>query len=105
LAESFSLEELRDEKDDLRLFAEVVNVQDVRMREGRDRAGFPFEPGERLRIPGEVIGQDLDSDFAVEPRIPGAIDLAHAARAQGREDLVRPETGADGNGHGMLSGF
>jgi hypothetical protein len=105
LAESFSLEELRDEKDDLRLFPEVVNVQDVRMREGRDRASFPFEPGERVRIAGKVIGQDLDGDFAAQPCVPGAIDLPHAARAQRREDFVRPETEAGGKCHGVPTGF
>jgi hypothetical protein len=52
-----------------------------------------------------VIGQDLDGDFAAQPRIPGAIDLPHAARAQRREDLVRPETDAGGKCHGVLIGF
>jgi hypothetical protein len=36
--------------------------------------------------------QDLDGDVAIEPRIAGAVDLAHAAGADEPDDLVRPET-------------
>ena len=40
------------------------------------------------------LGQDLDGDVAIEPRVAGAIDLAHAACPQGGEDLVRAEADA-----------
>ena len=43
---------------------------------------------------GESRRQRLDRDHAVEPRVAGAIDLAHAARAERRQDLVVAETGA-----------
>ena len=33
------------------------------------------------RVAGERIGQDLESDVAIEPRIARAEDLAHAAFA------------------------
>ena len=39
------------------------------------------------------LGQDLERDVAVEPRVARAVDLAHAARAEGRDDLVRAEAG------------
>ena len=41
-----------------------------------------------------VLGQDLDRDRAIEPRVARLVDLAHAARAEGGEDLVRAEAGA-----------
>ena len=34
--------------------AEVVNVEDVRMRERGDRARLAFEPGKSVRIAGEA---------------------------------------------------
>ncbi len=34
------------------------------------------------------LGQDLDRDLALEVRVRGAIDLAHPARAERRDDFV-----------------
>jgi hypothetical protein len=45
-----------------------------------------------LRIAGKMFGKHLDSDGAVESRVARAIDLAHAARPNWREDLVWSET-------------
>ena len=39
-------------------------------------------------------GQDLDRDDAIEPRVAGLVDLAHAAGAEGGEDFVRAEADA-----------
>ena len=41
-----------------------------------------------------AAGSDLDGDVAPEPRIAGAIDLAHAAGAKGGHDRVRSEPSA-----------
>ena len=38
---------------------------------------------EAIGIVGERGGQDLDRDVAAEPRVARAIDLAHAAGAEG----------------------
>jgi hypothetical protein len=46
--------------------------------------------------PRERLGQHLDRYVAVQGRIVGAIDLTHAARAYGGEDLIRAEAGAAG---------
>ncbi len=76
------------------LLADVVERADVRMVELRDRAGFAVEPLAELRISGEGFGQDLDGDDAIEARVAGLVDLAHAAGAEGGEDLVRAEARA-----------
>lgn len=52
-----------------------------------------------LGIIGEMRGQDLDRDGAVEARITRAIHFAHAARAQPRLDFIRSEVRARGKGH------
>ena len=50
-------------------------------------------------LPGLVgrqsaLGQDLQGHVPVEPRVVGAVDLTHAPRSQGPEDLVGAEAGA-----------
>ena len=46
-----------------------------------------------------MLGQYLDRDVATEPRVAGTIHLAHAARAERRDDLVGAEANARGQGH------
>ena len=55
-----------------------------------------LKPREPLRIGGERLGQDLDRDVAIQLRVARAIDLAHAAGAERRQDLVRAEACAGG---------
>jgi len=45
--------------------------------------------------------QNFDGDRAVEPRVGGFVDFAHPARADRRQDFVRPDTRAGRKGHGM----
>ena len=58
-----------------------------------------LEPRQPLGVGDERLGQDLDRDVAVEPRVARAIHLAHAAGAEGGEDLVRTQAGALAKGH------
>ena len=56
-----------------------------------ERAGGPrllLEAAQALGVGGERGGQHLDRDVAAEPRVAGAVDLAHAARAERRRHLV-----------------
>src|SRR5579864_2663187 len=71
-----------------------VYRRDVRMIERRQRLGFSCEPGEALRVVRERLRKEFDRHVTVEPGVAGAVDLAHAARAEEREDLVRTDWGA-----------
>ena len=64
------------------------------MIQGGENFGFALEPGQPLRVSCEGVGQHLDRHVAVERRIVGAVDLAHAARADLGGDLVDAEFGA-----------
>ena len=64
------------------------------MIERRDRARLAVEAVAQLRVGGERRGEDLDGDGAIEPRIAGAIHLAHAARAEQGDDLIGAEVHA-----------
>ena len=56
----------------------------------------------RVRAIGQVRGQDFDRDGAVQPRVAGFIDLAHAARADRGEDLVGAHRFPGENSHAEL---
>jgi len=47
-----------------------------------------LEARHALMVAGERFGQQLEGDLASEPRVARAPDLAHAARAEERDDLV-----------------
>jgi len=72
--------------------SDVVEDQNVRVRERSRGAGFLLEPAQAVRIGGEGGGEHLHGHLAPKPRVAGAVDLSHAPGAQRGEDLVRPET-------------
>ena len=73
-------------------FFEPVDRRDVRMIERGEDLGLALEAGEALGVVCEQVGQDLERDVATELRVARAIDLAHAAGAEQREDFVGTET-------------
>src|SRR5262249_33070565 len=52
---------------------------------------LPLEARHALGVPRKWLGENLEGHFAAELRVAGAIDLAHATRANGSPDLVRSE--------------
>jgi hypothetical protein len=47
----------------------------------------------------EFFSGDFYGDFAIEPRMPRAVQGAHPARADGRENFLRAEFVASGKRH------
>jgi hypothetical protein len=86
------------------LVADVEDWADVGMAQRGNRLGLAFEPRLQIGVVGDVLGQDLDGDGAVEARIAGLVDLAHAARADLGGDTVRAERGTGLQGHGYGTG-
>src|SRR5262249_36607602 len=64
-----------------------------------DGPGSAFEAVAQARVLGQVLGQDLDRDRAVEARVLRTVHLAHAASAETRQHFVRPELRAARQGH------
>ncbi len=60
----------------------------LRMIQGGEHLGFAREPRERSGSRAKASGSDLHRDVAIQLRIASAIDLAHAAGAEGRQDFV-----------------
>src|SRR5216117_1906326 len=71
--------------------ADVVQRADVRMRQAGDRLRLPLEAKAQLRVAAELRRQYFHRHRAIEPRVARAVDLAHSAGADGRDDLVRPQ--------------
>ena len=100
LGEGRPLQVLHDEVIHSVLVAHVVQGADVRMGELGDRPGLPIETLPQFFVVREVSREYLHGDHAVEPGIPGPVNLSHAAGAERLDDLVRTETCAGGQWHG-----
>ena len=69
------------------------------MVQRREHSGFTLKAGKTFRIIDEISGEDFDGHVAREFRVARAIHLAHAARANLRDDFVGAETRARGDAH------
>ena len=82
------------------LAADVVQDADVRVIERRDCPRLALEALTQLRVGGQRTREDLDGDAAIEPRVTGSIDFAHAAGSERFDDFVRTEPRAGRECHG-----
>ena len=87
-AERLALEQLRDDERGAVHGPEVVDLEDVRVRERRDRLGLALEPREVHRVVRHLARKDLDGDLAVELGIDRPPDLSHAALTDLLDDAV-----------------
>ena len=63
------------------------------MIQRRQGLRFAREAHDAVGIGREEVGKDLDRDLAIEPRITGAVHLAHSAGAERADDVVVREFG------------
>ena len=87
LREVLALDQLHHDRADAVAVLQAVDRRDVGMVQRRQHLGFALEARQALGIGGERRRQDLDRHLALEPRVGGAIDLAHTAGAERRDDL------------------
>ncbi len=102
VGEGWTFDQLHDQATNPVGCLQTVDGRDVRMVQGRERLGFTLEAGQPVRVVRETLREDLDSDLAIEVCVCGAIDFAHAARANRGGYRVRSETHASGQSHGDL---
>ena len=100
LAEHLAVQQLHDDEAHAVGLADVVDGEDVRMRQRRR------PPAPRARSArgasgsfGEVVRKDLDRDIAIRAGVSRAVDFAHPAGTDQRDDLVRAEPGAGRESH------
>ena len=61
---------------------------------------FTLEPRDAVEVRRHCLGKHLECDAAPELCVTRAINFAHAAGAERRDDLVRAEACTGGQGHG-----
>ena len=95
LAERLALDELHGQEAQPVGFLDRVQRHDAGVAERGDRLRLALEALDLLRVERHLRGQDLERHAPVEARVERQVHLAHAARAERLEDLVRAERAAD----------
>ena len=83
-----ALQILHDDERPPVLLADVVDRADVRVVQRRRRLRFAREPAQRLWIPRELFGDELERHRTAQPRVFGLVHDAHAAATQLLDDAV-----------------
>ena len=68
--------------------AEIVHDEDMRVVQAGRGSGFLMKPSQPIAVNGEIRRQELERHRPIELGVVGKIDLAHAARAQPRHQLI-----------------
>ena len=59
-----------------RLIPDIVERANVRVVQAGDGLRLALEPLQEVGVTGDMLGQDLDGDRAVQPRVAGLVDLS-----------------------------
>src|SRR5205823_12725365 len=81
----------------------IVDGLNERMIQAREHAGFVAKALARGLVVKRARCEHLEREIAFQLLVVGAIDHAHAARADLLLDAVTPERLADGNAHPRTS--
>ncbi len=81
------------------LLVNFVDRADVGMVQRGSGLRFALEAGEGLRVFGNVVGQELQGDEAVQLHVLSLVDHTHAAAAELLDDAVVRDGLAD---HGIV---
>ncbi len=70
------------------LLADVINCADVGMVQGGGGLGLALEAAQSLRIAGNLIGQELEGDEAMQASVFSFVHHSHPPAAQLLDDAV-----------------
>ncbi len=97
VVEAAAVEQLQSDKRQAIRFADVINLQDVRVAKLGDRLGLGREPPELVRMRVAAATNHFQGDQAVEPEMPRLVDYSHPSPAQPLDDLVSGDVGTVGS--------
>src|SRR4051794_16716078 len=103
MPQSYAVDQFRGNEPRIRVLADLVYGDGVRMVQGGGGAGLGLETSDSRGIMGEVGREDLQGYLAAEPGISSSIHLAHASGTQNGNDLVGSERGSDASCNGLRS--
>jgi len=87
LAQVHAVNELHQQKEEPARLAEVIDRDDIRVVEPGQNPGLAVEAFGECGIGGQRLRQELERNQAVEPRLAGLEDDAHAALADDFQDF------------------
>ena len=99
-----ALDQLQDDRRLAVGFVEAVDRGDIGVVQRREQLRLALESRDAIRVGHESVGEDLDRDVATELGVARAIDLAHPAGAEWRDDFIRPEARTVSKQHGVRAG-
>ena len=99
MPDRFTVDKFHDERARAASFFDAVDLRDVRMIESGERLRLTREPREAIPIRSEERRHNLQCHIATELGVACAVNLAHAARAEHRNNFVRADSGAGGETH------
>ena len=103
LLQGLALQQLHDnECPAIGRFADVVDRADVGVLQGGHGLRFSLESLASSSRIGGMRRQQLDGHVSGKSLVTRLVDLAHAARTNGGNDLVRAEAGASSHARSML---
>ena len=94
LAQRRAFEQLHDGVKRAALRSEIVDGQDVRVRQRGDGARLALESRQRI-VRVRIAEEHFDGDVAMKTAVARAPHLAHPARADPRDDFIRAELRTD----------
>src|SRR5215471_13253783 len=74
-------------------------MRDIRVIERSQHFGLALEASHAARITSEGIGENLQRHVALQLGVAGAVDLAHTALSDKRENFVGPQMVSYGQRH------
>jgi hypothetical protein len=96
LAQVLAVEQLHHQEQVLACLPRVVGVNEVGVVQLAEGGHLALEAGPIRRVGRQPLRQDLEGDVALQPAVPGQVDLAHAPLAQRAQELVLAEGGRRG---------
>ena len=94
--QGLALDVLHHEEDQPAVFAEVGDLDDVRVVDAVDRARLAQEALAVRHVQAQVLAQDLDRAHALDHHVPGKVDDRHPAAAQPpHQPVARRERASD----------
>jgi len=99
-SQAHALEQLHHRVHHRALASDVVQGEDVRVRQRGDPPRLALEPRQPVGVRREDLGQHLHGDAAAQPQVARLVHFAHAAGANRAEDLEVREACTGGQSHG-----
>src|SRR6516225_409425 len=104
ITQALAVQQLGDDVWCTVVLTDAENRNNVGMTEGSRGLGFHLKTAQPLRVARPEFGQYFDRDVTLQRSIASPIDLAHSARAQGRNYLIGIDPRPDDQWH-MFGGL